>query len=73
MPPVQTDSQGLFWVGERKFQNLDLEAGLRVESLMHKPLGGVVTSAQATRKRFSTTSASWVWCTQRTTGSLFQL
>lgn len=33
--PVDSDSQSVFWVGERKFENFDLETGLRLESVEH--------------------------------------
>ena len=38
--PVDTRSMGLFWVGERSFENFSLEAGLRVENVKHEPETG---------------------------------
>ena len=37
--PVDTQSTGLFWVGQRSFKAFDLEAGVRFEQLEHKPSG----------------------------------
>lgn len=37
--PVDTQSTGIFWVGQRGFDGFDLEAGVRVEQLEHKPSG----------------------------------
>lgn len=35
--PVDTDTVGLFWVGERKFDSFTLELGSRVERVEHTP------------------------------------
>jgi len=35
--PVETDSAGIFWVGEKSFKKFDLETGLRFEKQKHKP------------------------------------
>lgn len=53
VPPVETDSQGLFWVGERDFNAFSLETGLRFESTDHSP-----SLADLPDLNFSTTSAS---------------
>lgn len=37
--PVTTRSAGLFWVAEKPFDNFDIETGLRIETLTHKPSG----------------------------------
>lgn len=37
--PVKTRSAGLFWVAEKPFDNFDIETGLRIETLTHKPSG----------------------------------
>ena len=37
--PVDTQSMGLFWVGQRSFDSIDIEAGLRFEQLEHQPSG----------------------------------
>ena len=50
-PPVDTDSFGLFWVGERSFSALELEAGLRFDRVRHDP-------AEGERQSFSGLSAS---------------
>ena len=39
-PPVDTRSVGVFWVGERSFAEFEMEAGLRVERIEHKPANG---------------------------------
>jgi len=40
VPPVVTDSLGVFWVGERPLSVLDLEAGLRYEYVSHQATTG---------------------------------
>ena len=50
-PPVDTSSLGLFWVGQRSFEDLELEAGVRLESVEHE-------SAAGDGKDFTTVSAS---------------
>ena len=37
--PVDTNTLGIFWVGERTFERFDLEAGARVESVEVDPTG----------------------------------
>ncbi|MFK7887362.1 MAG: TonB-dependent receptor [Gammaproteobacteria bacterium] len=37
VPPVDTDSFGVFWVGERRFGDYQIEAGTRVERVSHSP------------------------------------
>jgi len=37
VPPVDTDSLGLFWVGQRELGNAELEAGVRWEQVEHSP------------------------------------
>ena len=39
-PPTNTDSLGLFWMGQRNFESLQLEAGLRYERAKHDPDSG---------------------------------
>ncbi len=39
-PPVKTDAFGLFWVGERQLDRLQLEAGLRFDRVQHNPTTG---------------------------------
>lgn len=53
VPPVSTDSIGLFWVGEKNFDSFDLEFGARYEQLEHKP-----TQDELSNLDFNTTSAS---------------
>ena len=38
VPPVETRTAGLFWVGERNLDSFDLETGIRVERTSHDPL-----------------------------------
>ena len=38
--PVDTDSVGLFYVGQRKFGELSVESGLRYEDVEHNPTNG---------------------------------
>jgi len=52
VPPVDTQSVGLFWVEEWHLDPLRLEAGARVESTDHSPEGG------APSRDFSTVSLS---------------
>ncbi|MGE0626073.1 MAG: TonB-dependent receptor, partial [Pseudomonadales bacterium] len=40
VPPVDTDSWGIFYVAERSFAALDLEAGARYEHVAHDPSAG---------------------------------
>lgn len=40
VPPVNTRDTGLFWVAERNFSNFDLEGGLRIGKVEHKPQNG---------------------------------
>jgi iron complex outermembrane receptor protein len=37
VPPVDSDSVGLFWVGEREFDKWSLETGVRLEQVEHSP------------------------------------
>ena len=53
VPPVETQSAGLFWVGEKNFERFDLESGLRIENLEHRP-----TVSELATKDFSTFSSS---------------
>ncbi len=39
-PPVDTRSLGVFWVGERSFEDFELEGGVRVETVEHSPVEG---------------------------------
>ncbi|MEL7535866.1 MAG: TonB-dependent receptor [Pseudomonadota bacterium] len=39
--PVDTDSQGIFWVGERAFENFDFEIGARLERVEHDSVTGI--------------------------------
>ncbi len=43
VPPVKTDSFGLFYVGQRSFQWMDLEAGVRFERVSHDLDAGTST------------------------------
>ena len=38
VPPVETSTAGLFWVGERDLESFDLETGFRLERTSHDPL-----------------------------------
>lgn len=38
--PVDTQTLGVFWVGQRQFGHLDLETGLRYETVDHDPTTG---------------------------------
>ena len=40
VPPVETASEGLFWVGERPLGSFDLETGVRWERVRHSPTRG---------------------------------
>jgi iron complex outermembrane recepter protein len=40
IPPVDTTSTGLFWVGERAFETFDLELGARIGQTEHSPSTG---------------------------------
>ncbi|MFT5656193.1 MAG: iron complex outermembrane receptor protein, partial [Arenicella sp.] len=53
VPPVETQSAGLFWVGEKNFERFDIESGLRIENLQHRP-----TSSEIAARDFSTFSSS---------------
>jgi len=37
VPPVDTDTAALFWVGEREFNGWSLETGVRIEEVDHSP------------------------------------
>ena len=50
-PPVDTSSLGVFWVGQRSFEDFEFEAGVRLESVELEPAVG-------DGKDFSTVSAS---------------
>ena len=50
-PPVDTSSLGVFWVGQRSFEDFEFEAGVRLESVEHEPEVG-------DGKEFTTVSAS---------------
>ena len=50
--PVDSDTTGLFWVGEKQFGDLFLEAGIRFETVDYEP------SLDFSDEDFSTTSAS---------------
>ena len=49
--PVDTSSLGVFWVGQRSFEDFEFEAGVRLESVEHEPEVG-------DGKEFTTVSAS---------------
>lgn len=49
--PVDTDSFGVFYVGERDFGSYNLEAGVRIEQVKHSPTGN-------RSKRFTLEAAS---------------
>lgn len=40
VPPVDTRDTGLFWIAERSFEGFDLETGLRIGQVEHKPQSG---------------------------------
>ncbi len=40
VPPVDSTDSGVFWVGEREFDNLQLETGLRLGRVSHDPSVG---------------------------------
>ncbi len=40
VPPVDTTDTGLFWVGEREFENFSLETGVRIGRVSHEPSVG---------------------------------
>ena len=40
VPPVITNSAGVFWVGRRPYETFDLEAGMRLERVSHNPAAG---------------------------------
>ncbi len=44
VPPVDTASFGLFWVGERPVGDLELETGFRIETIEHEPVGAASRS-----------------------------
>ena len=50
-PPVDTSSLGVFWVGQRSFEDFEFEAGVRLESVELEPAVG-------DGKDFTTVSAS---------------
>ena len=41
VPPVDTRSFGMFWVGERSFPGFQLESGVRFDRVEHDPAAGV--------------------------------
>ena len=43
VPPVDTGSFGVFWVGERSFEGFDLETGVRLDRVSHDPTGAAST------------------------------
>ena len=43
VPPVDTSTQGVFWLGERSFESFDLELGARVDRVSHQPMSGSET------------------------------
>ena len=43
IPPVDTDEQAVFWLGERSFSDFDLELGARVGKLSHQPMANTDT------------------------------
>ncbi len=53
VPPVDSDSIGLFWLGERSYESFELELGIRFEEVSHQP-----TAAGAPKRDFDTFSAS---------------
>lgn len=53
VPPVESDTIGAFWVGEREFQSFSLEAGARIESVEHRP-----TQSNSGTLKFNSESAS---------------
>ena len=50
VPPVESDTAGLFWLGERNFEQFDIEAGARLDRVKYKGTAGNLD--------FSTVSAS---------------
>lgn len=56
--PVDSDSQAVFWVGERNFDALDVEAGLRYEQNDYEPTGTDQNDNLFDDVDFSTVSAS---------------
>ena len=40
VPPVDTRSLGVFWVGERSFPGFQLESGVRIDRVRHDPVVG---------------------------------
>lgn len=53
VPPVESDTIGAFWVGEREFQSFSVEAGARIESVEHRP-----TQSDSGTLKFNSESAS---------------
>lgn len=53
VPPVDSDTQSLFWVGERNFQRFDLETGVRVETVEHDPVLAGSSSLDFSAQSFS--------------------
>lgn len=53
VPAVETESAGIFWVGERAFTTFNFETGFRIEELRHRP-----TAVGLEQRDFSTLSAS---------------
>ena len=57
--PVDSDNQAIFWVGERHFDALDIEAGLRYEQVDYEPTGADEFGVDFEDTDFSTISASF--------------
>jgi iron complex outermembrane receptor protein len=54
VPPVDSDTLGLFWVGQRQFGDYEFETGLRLETTDYEP-----TAAGLSNTDFDTLSASF--------------
>ena len=63
--PVDSDTQAIFWVGERHFDRIDIETGLRFEQVDYDPTGVSEEGVAFEDNSFSTFSAS--------VGGVFQL
>lgn len=53
VPPVESDTIGAFWVGERDFDVVSIEAGVRFDSVEHQP-----KNSDEPRLKFNNESAS---------------
>lgn len=57
VPPVESASEGIFWLVERQFADIELELGARLERLSHRALDST-PAAPAARLKFNTASLS---------------